>query len=380
MKNLTKTLIAASLVCLIAGQSSAYAQFRSGKSSKGSSRGFSSSRNSSSGSSRNSGSRIFSGSKPSISKFGTPSRTGSSSASGKTGGFGKFTPAKPSFGKGSSSISTSKPSNGRGFGTITKPTLKPNFGNSQTSKLPGLSNRPGSNISIGKTPPLTTRPSRKVPVFGGSWLPGGKGNSGRIPTIGKPSSRGSRLPVPPNTHSGNNGSRHANSGGKHQTTKVNLRHGWQHAVQNILHNNRSHWCHTRPAKCRWWVSYCEPISHCHAHEIVVCDWSRVQCAPVVHGNVQVQEVQWYLGMKGMLLPGKGIGIEGVEPGSPAEQVGLRPGMVMTVANGIPLVDETSMQEAIRISGGVLQMTLLSEDGSQVLEGVVQMVQVAAVSF
>lgn len=85
-------------------------------------------------------------------------------------------------------------------------------------------------------------------------------------------------------------------------------------------------------------------------------------------------------MKGMLLPGKGIGIEAVEPGSPAEQVGLRPGMVMTVANGIPLVDETSMQEAIRISGGVLQMTLLSEDGSQVLEGAVQMAQVGAVSF
>ena len=85
-------------------------------------------------------------------------------------------------------------------------------------------------------------------------------------------------------------------------------------------------------------------------------------------------------MQGMLLPGKGIGIEAVEPGSPAEQVGLQPGMVMTVANGIPLVDETSMQEAIRISGGVLQMTLLSEDGSQVLEGAVQMAQVAAVSF
>ena len=357
MKNLTKSLIAAILVCMITGQSSAYAQFRFGKSSKGSSRSFSGSRNFSSSSSRNSGSRIFSGSKPSVSKFGTPSRTGSSSASRKTGGLGKFSPARPSFGKGSGSVSTSKPSNDRGFGTITKPTLKPNFGNSQTSKFPGLSNRPGGNVSIGKTPP-TTRPTSKVPVFGGSWLPNGKGNSGRIPAIGKPGSGGSRLPVPSNTHSSNNGSRQSNSGGKHQTTKVNLRHGWQHAVQSILRNNRSHWCHTRPAKCQWWVSYCEPISHCHAHEIVVCDWSRVQCAPVVHGNVQVQKVQWYLGMKGMLLPGRGIGIEGVEPGSPAEQVGLRPGMVMTVANGIPLVDEYSMQEAIRISGGVLQMILL----------------------
>ena len=96
--------------------------------------------------------------------------------------------------------------------------------------------------------------------------------------------------------------------------------------------------------------------------------------------MQVHEVQWYLGMKGMLLPGKGIGIEAVEPGSPAELIGLRPGMVMTVANGVALIDEASMQEAIRISGGALQMTLLSEDGSQVLEGIVQMTRVASVSF
>ena len=70
----------------------------------------------------------------------------------------------------------------------------------------------------------------------------------------------------------------------------------------------------------------------------------------------------------------------VEPGSPAEAVGLQPGMVMTVCNGIPLVDETSMQEAIRISGGVLHMTLLSADGTQVLEGSVQMTQIASLSL
>jgi S1-C subfamily serine protease len=85
-------------------------------------------------------------------------------------------------------------------------------------------------------------------------------------------------------------------------------------------------------------------------------------------------------MKGMLLPGKGIGIEAIEPGSPAQLVGLQQGMVMTVCNGIQLVDEASMQEAIRISGGLLQMTLLSADGSQVLQGTVQMTQIAAVAF
>ena len=85
-------------------------------------------------------------------------------------------------------------------------------------------------------------------------------------------------------------------------------------------------------------------------------------------------------MKGILLPGKGIGIDSIEPNSPAELVGLQPGMVITVCNGIEMADEASMQEAIRISGGVLQMTLLSADGTQVLEGVAVMARVAAVNF
>ena len=61
-------------------------------------------------------------------------------------------------------------------------------------------------------------------------------------------------------------------------------------------------------------------------------------------------------------------------------IGLQPGMVITVCNGIAMVDETSMHEAIRISGGVLKMTLRSTDGSQVLEGVAVMSRVSAVSY
>lgn len=356
MKTLPKTLVAASLLCLLAGHSTAFAQFKFGKSggSKTSSRGFSSSP-------RNSGS--------------SSSRVSSRSPSGHSGGVSKFNFGKSSTSKGSSTFKPSTPQSGRGFGGISKPTTKfptttkPLFGKgssiSKPSRFPGVSSKPTfpNPIGNGKTPP-STRPTTKFPGIGGSWLPGNQNSGGKTPPKG----------------TFNNGTKPGHTAGRHPTTSVKLGHGWQHTVKNIIHNNRSHWCHSRPTKCQWWVSYCQPISHCHAHEIVVCDWNRVHCAPVVHGSVQVQEVQWYLGMKGMLLPGKGIGIEAVEPGSPAEQVGLRPGMVITVANGIPLVDETSMQEAIRISGGVLQMTLLSEDGSQVLEGAVQMAQVAAVSF
>lgn len=97
-------------------------------------------------------------------------------------------------------------------------------------------------------------------------------------------------------------------------------------------------------------------------------------------GTQVVEVQWYLGMTGILLPGKGIGIDAVEPGSPAEAVGLQPGMVLVNCNGIDMVDEAAMQQAIAISGGVLKMTLLSGENGQLLEGVVQMAQVERTSF
>ena len=101
---------------------------------------------------------------------------------------------------------------------------------------------------------------------------------------------------------------------------------------------------------------------------------------VTDTKVQVQPVQWYLGMKGILLPGKGIGIDAIEPGSPAEQVGLQPGMVLVNCNGIDMVDEAAMQQAVATSGGILKMTLLSGDGGQLLEGVVQMTQVSSVSL
>ncbi|MEQ9411678.1 MAG: PDZ domain-containing protein [Fuerstiella sp.] len=182
-----------------------------------------------------------------------------------------------------------------------------------------------------------------------------------------------------------NGSSQTSGGGQSgshsdsdQDRKERLGKFFKNVVTQNLHKN--HWCHSRPRTCHWWVNYCKPISHCHAHEIVECNWSRVHCSPAVHVGIHRPAVQWYLGMKGILLPGKGIGIDTVEPGSPAEAVGLQPGMVLTVCNGIALVDEAAMQEAIRISGGVLQMTLLSADGSQVLEGTVRMTQIAAVSF
>jgi S1-C subfamily serine protease len=87
----------------------------------------------------------------------------------------------------------------------------------------------------------------------------------------------------------------------------------------------------------------------------------VTCDYIVEGQVVVEDARWYLGMKGLLLPGKGIGIEDVANGSPAASVGLLPGMVITRCNGVDLVDETALQNVIENSGGVLKMDLLLSD-------------------
>ena len=118
-----------------------------------------------------------------------------------------------------------------------------------------------------------------------------------------------------------------------------------------------------------------------AFTVAPADLTQYSNATSLVAQVQLaQEADWYLGVRGMLLPGKGLGIDGVEAGSPADLVGLKPGMVMTNCNGIDLVDEASLAEAIRISGGVLNMTLLSEDGTQVLQGTVQMTLIPSVSL
>lgn len=376
MKRFTKAIIAATLLCIATSQSTAMAQFRFGKS--GGSKGGSSSLSRGGSSSRGqSGSRFSSGS----SRF---QRSSSSKGISNISRIGQSRPQNsrvPQIGKpsGHSKLPTHRPQ-------VTKPSwskvpqvTKPGFNKlPQTSKRPQIV-RPDSLNKL----PLIGKPSSKLPL---NRLPLTKGPVTKGPQIVKPGFSGN-LPQNklPQINKPQNG--HPLLGGgikgqiqKHVTQKFQRPANWQNLVHNIIQHNRRHWCHTRPTVCHWWVSYCTPIAHCNISDLVVCDWNRVQCAPIVQVGTPVQDVQWYLGMKGILLPGRGIGIDAVEPNSPAEQVGLQPGMVLTVCNGIPMTDETAMAEAIRISGGVLNMTLLSEDGTQVLEGTVRMIQVAAVSF
>ena len=109
------------------------------------------------------------------------------------------------------------------------------------------------------------------------------------------------------------------------------------------------------------------------------DGRRLACDYLVNGHVVHEDARWFLGLKGMLLPGQGVGIEEVAPGSPAAAVGLQPGMVITRCNGIDMLDEAALAQAIGTSGGALQMDLLLAEGTPAT-CVVVMQRVTSVSF
>ncbi|MGI9472246.1 MAG: hypothetical protein ACR2NZ_11965 [Rubripirellula sp.] len=92
-----------------------------------------------------------------------------------------------------------------------------------------------------------------------------------------------------------------------------------------------------------------------------CRWDYVTCDYVIGGQVIVADARWHLGLNGLFLPGKGVGIESVAPGSPAAFVGLQPGMVIARCNGINLQNEQVLQQVIAQSHGVLQLDLILND-------------------
>lgn len=94
----------------------------------------------------------------------------------------------------------------------------------------------------------------------------------------------------------------------------------------------------------------------------------------------MEDVRWYLGMKGLVLPGKGIGVESVEANSPAAVTGLKPGMVITKCNGVAITDNDVFAQVIAESGGVLEMELLEKIDGEQLQATVQMTRLPSASF
>jgi hypothetical protein len=134
------------------------------------------------------------------------------------------------------------------------------------------------------------------------------------------------------------------------------------------------WC-LRPTFCHWWWNYCPGIQYGY----VDCSYDYVTSVVVVDGSEIA--VRYWLGVKGMVLPGKGFGVESVDAGSPAEAAGIRPGMVIVAANGIQITDDTAMQQAINTSpNGVLALTLLDKADGQTLSVTVQMKRIVVSGY
>jgi hypothetical protein len=229
----------------------------------------------------------------------------------------------------------------------------------------------------------------------------GRNNGGKLQNILGNSNQGSQILGGSSKKDGHFGDKfgglqnvlkNANTKGGHLQHLGNGNHGkGQGHASKLLHqiqHNQKHgkicldhktWCHTKPGKCHWWYSYCKPLAYCEPQHHVQCQWQYVTCDYRVNGHVVQADVRWFLGLKGLLLPGQGLGVEEVAPGSPAEAVGLQPGMVITRCNGIDMVDEAALAHAISTSGGVLQMDLLLAEGTPAT-CVVVMQRVAAVNF
>ena len=138
-------------------------------------------------------------------------------------------------------------------------------------------------------------------------------------------------------------------------------------------------CWKPPHRCHWWIDICAPIRICRPVDVVRCHWNVVRCDVVIGGQV-VADSRWYLGLEGVFLPGKGLGIESVAEGSPAALVGLTAGMVIVEANGIAMETEAAMQQAIAASQGTLNVILLSEASEQPLQATIQMERLASARF
>jgi len=139
------------------------------------------------------------------------------------------------------------------------------------------------------------------------------------------------------------------------------------------------WCDHWHGCCHWWYDYCLPIRFCHPVHCVSYTYDYVTCDATLAGGV-VEDARWYLGLKGMLLPAKGLGVESVEQNSPADLAGLKPGMVITRCNGIDLVDEAAMPRAIEQSGGLLKLVVLSSLDGEEAEVTIQMRRLVSQSF
>lgn len=122
-------------------------------------------------------------------------------------------------------------------------------------------------------------------------------------------------------------------------------------------------CHSLSPKCGWWIPW---YYHCYWNSCHHWCWDYWQPCHyyVIHCHAGYS---YYFGAELFAIPGIGLGVASVTPGSPADFAGLTEGDMILGANNYALQGLDSgevMKHAIRISGGVLNMEVQKEAGDQ----------------
>ncbi|MEM6692358.1 MAG: hypothetical protein AAF664_23205 [Planctomycetota bacterium] len=266
-----------------------------------------------------------------------------------TGTFGPLTPEGPY---------------GRPVNPGTRPTEPsvglPN-GNRPLPDVPGAFNP--NNPAPGVNGPGANNPGANAP---GVIVPGGPGGNFPLPDITRPGNRPPGRPIPDLGHPGIN-------------------------RPNLPLRPTYPWVGLRPRPTWWWYSWCQPaLTPAIQAEQATCtimpdcfepvELLVTEVRPIDFVEDEVALEKWYLGLSGVVLPGKGLGIETIEELSPAANSGLQPGMVITHCNGIELTDLAVLQETIAVSEGVLLLQTVESGESVAQEITVRMTKLAIGNF
>ncbi|MEM7457478.1 MAG: PDZ domain-containing protein, partial [Planctomycetota bacterium] len=139
--------------------------------------------------------------------------------------------------------------------------------------------------------------------------------------------------------------------------------------RNVRRNLRLHWtfdrwCTYYRNECHWWFNYCGPTYYFDPTCSIVHNWYYYPCQTYVHGVYHYYK--WHLGINAVYIPGRGLGIQEVEVGSPAYYAGMRPGMIILATNGVSLIDETVFPRIVEQSTcGNLSLSVIADASGQV---------------
>lgn len=143
--------------------------------------------------------------------------------------------------------------------------------------------------------------------------------------------------------------------------------------------DRVKWCNYYPTRCHWWYNFCSSNFYFDPTCTVTYDWTYYQVPATLVTQVAQPNVRWNLGMSCVLIPGRGLGVESVAAGSPAELAGIQPGMIISIANGIAITDEISMPTAIDQSSGLLNLEVFISE-TEIAQMTVQMQPLIVADF